>query len=281
MGGKYRYGVDSAEKGLRMENAMRLWKQLQKEIKKKDIFLFLDYDGTLTPIADTPQKAKLSTETKKVLARLAVIPCIKLAIVSGRKIADIKKQIGLRRIIYAGNHGLEIEAAGLKFPTPVSRQTKVVIKNIGEDLKCALSDIKGVLVEDKGLALSVHYRLVKKNNAINKLKTILKNVLEPYLAAGKIKVSKGKKVFEIKPPLEWNKGKAVEWLLKKLQARREKHTLLIYIGDDTTDEDAFKALRGKGLSIAVGKPGKSSASYFLNNTGEVISFLKQIAEIKQ
>lgn len=282
MGGEYRYGVNGAEKDLKMKNAMAVWKELRKKIEEKNVFLFLDYDGTLTPIVEAPQKAKLPVQTRKVLKRLALVSGVKLAVISGRKIADIKKQVGLCGIIYAGNHGLEIEAPGLKFQTAVSRHTKAALKNIGEDLKCKLSDVKAVFMEDKGLTLSVHYRLVKKDSVINKLKSILENVLEPYLAAGKIKVGMGKKVIEIKPALEWNKGKAVEWLLKKSRVRRRgNQTLPIYIGDDSTDEDAFKVLRKKALPIAVGKSGKSLAHYFLNDTGEVISFLKQITEIKQ
>ena len=113
------------------------------------------------------------------------------------------------------------------------------------------------------------------------MQSVFKETVSPYRARGKIKINKGKKVFEIKPSTEWNKGYAVLWLLERLATSHgEKDILPIYIGDDATDEDAFKVLKKRGITIFVGRPKKSSADYFLNNTGEVIDFLKRIADFK-
>lgn len=278
MGGKYCYGVDRTKKDLKMKHLSSIWEKLKDEIRRRVIFLFLDYDGTLTPIVNTPDKAKLSASTKKVLRGLTGSSCVKLAVVSGRSLKDIKRLMGLKGIIYVGNHGLEIDAPGLKFISPVSPRIKAVIRNISNELKNRLSSINGLIVEDKGLTLSIHYRRVARPDFI-KMRTALQETAGHYLARKKIRINKGKKVFEIKPPTEWNKGHAVLWLLKKMLARHgEKNVLPIYIGDDVTDEDAFRAIKNKGLIVFVGKSKKSQAQYYLKDHKEVQNFLERIAE---
>lgn len=278
MGGKYYYGVDRTKKDLRMKHVSGIWERLKDEIRRKVIFLFLDYDGTLTPIVNTPEDAKLSVSAKKVLRGLTGASCVKLAVVSGRSLYDIKRLVGLKGIIYVGNHGLEIDAPGFKFISPVSPRIKAVIRNISSELKNRFSSTNGLITEDKGLTLSIHYRRVARSDFI-KMRTALQETAGSYLAEKKIRINKGKKVFEIKPSTEWNKGHAVLWLLKKMLARHgEKSVLPIYIGDDVTDEDAFRAIKNKGLTVFVGKPKKSQAQYYLKDHKEVQNFLERIAE---
>src|SRR3989338_1714996 len=184
-------------------------------------------------------------------------------------------------LIYAGNHGLEIETPKIKFKVPVSIRYVVTLKKIKTILRKKLSKIKGVIVEDKGLTLSVHYRLVEAKDAWA-VKTVFHEVLAYYIVSNKVKIRPGKKVLEIRPPLEWDKGKIVLWFL----ARRKfilngEPCLSIYIGDDVTDEDAFRALRDKGLTIFVGEHQHSFAKYYLRNTKEVTEFLEQVLKIKQ
>lgn len=278
MGGKYCYGIDRIKKDLKMKHVSDIWEKLKDETRRKVIFLFLDYDGTLTPIVNTPDRANLSVSAKKLLKNLAGVSCVKLVIVSGRSLHDIKRMVGLKGIIYVGNHGLEIDAPGFKFISPVSPRIKAVIQNISSDLKNRLSGINGIITEDKGLTLSIHYRLAAKANLI-KMRTVLKETIEPCFGGKKIKINKGKKVFEIKPSIKWNKGHAVLWLLKKMHVRYgKKNVLPIYIGDDITDEDAFREIKNKGLSIFVGRPKESHAQYYLRNHNEVQGFLRRILE---
>lgn len=281
MGGKYYYGVDRAKKDLRMRHVSDMGEKLEKEIERRTVFLFLDYDGTLTPIVDMPEQAILPKKTKEIFKALSENNQCRVAIISGRALRDIKKLVGLKGIIYVGNHGLEIDAPGIVLPSFIFPRIKVIMRNIKNDLKKRLLGMKGIFLEDKGITLSIHYRLATKASFI-KMQSVFKETVRPYLARGKIKINKGKKVFEIRPSTQWNKGYAVLCLLERLAASHgEKDALPIYIGDDATDEDAFKVLRKRGITIFVGRPRNSAADYFLNDTKEVADFLKRIAKLKQ
>lgn len=253
------------------------WNEMERKLKGKNIFLFLDYDGTLTPIVEHPEEATLSFETKELLNKLAKSPKCKLAIVSGRALRDVKNMVGLNEVIYVGNHGLEIEGPKIKFESPVSSEFKNTLQKIKEDLEKKLAGISGVMIEDKGLTLSLHYRLVKKEDHLI-IKNIFNYTVQPYLVKKKIKIKPGKKVLEIRPPIEWDKGKVVLWLIARWKfSLGDKDIAPVYIGDDITDEDAFKALRNKGITIFVGRQSKSYAKYYLKDTDEVGEFLSRIA----
>lgn len=259
-----------------MKNLFRHWDSLKRELSDKHIMLFLDYDGTLTPIVSSPEKAFISQEVKELLNELSKSSKCKLAIISGRSLKDIKNIIELKEIIYSGNHGLEIEGPKIQFVTPVSVRYKAILAQIKKELNKRLSSVRGAFVEDKTLSLSLHYRLVDKEN-IPKVRTIFYETVIPYLVRNKIKIKTGKMVLEVRPPSEWNKGKIVLWLLARQRvALKDKEVVPIYIGDDKADEDAFKVLKKNGISIFVGKPKLSYAQYYLKDTGEVKEFLKRI-----
>ncbi|MEW6101384.1 MAG: trehalose-phosphatase [Candidatus Omnitrophota bacterium] len=250
--------------------------KIREVLEGKALMLFLDYDGTLTPIVRTPDKAVLSRKVKKVLSGLSQKPDFKLAIISGRALEDVQEKVGLKNIIYVGNHGFEIEGAKIKFRSIISVRFRAILDQLKKDLGMKLSGIKGVLLEDKGLSLSLHYRLVDKRQ-IPEVRRILHEAAFFYVVRNKIKIKSGKKVLEIRPPIDWDKGKVVLWLLARGKfASQGKAVFPVYIGDDKTDEDAFKALRRHGLTVFVGKTGSSLAEYYLKNTKEVLSFLKII-----
>jgi len=257
------------------------WVNLKKDIIDKYIILFLDYDGTLTPIADMPHQAIIPKETKALLTKLTRSLRVKIAIISGRSLSDIKNLVGLKDIIYAGNHGLEIEGPKIKFESRVSPRLKSIIRHIYENAVSKLSKIKGVLIEDKGLTISVHYRLINKKD-VQRFLSIFNEITDPYIVRGKIKINSGKKVYEIKPPVMWDKGKVVLWLLAKQQFLLGENKIFpVYIGDDVTDEDAFKVLKKKGLTIFVGGQASSEAQYYLKTTEEVTEFLRLISDLKR
>lgn len=243
------------------------------------LFLFLDYDGTLSPIANTPDNAVLPQITKNILKHLVGKTDHRIAIISGRKLSDIKTKIGLRNIIYAGNHGLEIVGAKIRFKSPVTQKLKQIMRIITQDLRSKLLGVKGALVEGKGLTLSIHYRLVSKKN-LSIFEKIISEVTDPLVAYNKIRINPGKKVYEIKPAVNWDKGKVVLWIMARQQSVLGKGKFLpVYIGDDITDEDAFKALKKKGLTIFVGNPRRSAADYYLKSPGEVKKFLNLILSL--
>lgn len=263
-----------------MKYLFNQWNTIKDQIKDKYLFIFLDFDGTLIPITQTPGKVILPKEVKELLKRLADNPRLKLALISGRAIEDVKNKIGLKNIIYSGNHGLEIEGPKINFKPVVSSRLKIIMERIKNNLKERISTVDGAFVEDKGPSLSLHYRLVNKSQ-IPLLKTIFHEAVILYLVQNKIKVKPGKMVLEVRPPVEWDKGKVVLWLLSRQAFALKKGNILpIYIGDDVTDEDAFKALKKKGLTIFVGEPKESCARYYLNTPEEVIDFLSRISEIQ-
>lgn len=257
------------------------WDKIRKDLNNKFIALFFDYDGTLTPIIGTPDKAILPSETKELLKRLIKNRKCELAIISGRALKDIKKKVDIPDIVYVGNHGLEIEGPKIRFESPISARYKRILQHIKDDLNTNLSAINGAFMEDKGLSLSIHYRLVDRK-IISEVKTIFHETTILHILRDDIKVKTGKKVFEIRPSIEWDKGRVVLWLLARWRfALKDKDIMPVYLGDDVTDEDAFKALKKRGISIFVGMPNSSYATYYLKDTDEVKGFLRLILDLQK
>jgi trehalose-phosphatase len=248
---------------------------------KKNVLLFLDYDGTLAPIVETPEKAEIDQKTKKLLENLSALSDCQIAIVSGRAMNDIKKRINLKKIIYVGNHGFEILGPNICFENSHFPQSRKIFQRILKTLRSGLQDVKGVIFEDKGATLSVHYRLVE-DKQIKFFEKVFQKTLKTYAADKELRVRKGKKVYEIRPPIDWDKGKAVLWLLKENRNFLENEkAVAIYIGDDETDEDAFDVLKEKALTIRVGKSESSKAKYYLEDVEEVKELLKKILLLKK
>lgn len=279
MGGKHHYGVDHHKED--MKHLFSDWAVIGKSLKGKFIYLFLDYDGTLTPIAATPRGAVTPARIRDLLRKLSRMSNCRIAIVSGRKLSDLEKRIKLKNIVYAGNHGFEIKGPKIKFKNPVPARYRRALEEILGRLKKELARIDGVIIEDKGFSLGVHYRLVSGEN-IPKVKNVFYSITLVYELKNIISVKTGKMALEIRPPVAWDKGKVVLWLLgRRLFAMRDKKAkvLPVYIGDDTTDEDAFESLQGRGITIFVGRPKKTKALFYLRDTEEVAVFLDRVLEI--
>lgn len=264
-----------------MRNILLEWDKICRQFCGKYIYLFLDYDGTLSPIARTPDKAILAAGIKDALVKLSQADNIKLAVISGRALEDIKKRIGIPGITYSGNHGLEIEGPGLKFENPVYIRIEGIFDNLKALLKSSLASKQGVLIEDKGLSLSIHYRLVDRRQ-VSAVKAAVQEATRPYLLKKQLKLSAGKEVIEIRPAVGWDKGRIVLWLIAREGFAVSKREILpVYAGDDITDESAFKALKDKGITIVVGKPQQTAAGYCLNDTDEVGELLARILNISE
>lgn len=259
-----------------MEYLFNDWKSVVKKIDKNNLFIFLDFDGTLAPIVPTPKRAVLPKAAQRLLTKMSESPNIKLAFISGRRLEDIKSKIKIKNAIYSGNHGFQLEGPKIKFQPLISPQYQKIIERVKSDLGQKIAHIQGAFIEDKGIILSLHFRLVDKKK-IAELKTIFHETVILHLVSNKIKIKEGKMVLEVWPPVEWDKGKIVLWLLaRRLLASKGGDILPIYIGDDVTDEDAFRVIKNKGLAIFVGTPKTSYAQYYLKNHSEVQKFLEKI-----
>lgn len=265
-------------------HALTEWSRWQEALREKELFLFLDYDGTLTPIVERPELAKLNPDTRLLLQDLSALKHVNVSIISGRPLSELKRLIGIRRLFYVGNHGFEAEGPKVRRRHFLDSKTQKLLSRIHRQLKNALKPMPDILVENKRFTLSIHYRSVRADQ-IERAFKILMEVIHPFLASQEIAISEGKKVWEIRPKTDWNKGKAVLWLLERFAGRRNhrgQNGLAIYMGDDTTDEDAFRVLEGKGLTVKVTDmpEAKTFAHYYVDSCEEVLTFLTQIKEYK-
>lgn len=245
----------------------RAGKILERLRGTERLFLFLDYDGTLTPIVSHPEKAYLSEEMKGLLLSLKKNPKILLAIVSGRSLRDSRNRVGVKGIYYVGNHGLEIFRPKQGTKWLVSKKIIQPLRGIRDRLCDQFRSMEGVLIEDKGCVLAVHYRNVDPKWVPSILMRLKQEMMNPVVS---LCLGFGKYVFEIRPKSSVNKGVAVLELLNDVEP---EGVLPIYIGDDQTDDDAFRALKGRGITIFVGSPGLSSAGYYVEDPSEVFQFL--------
>jgi len=249
---------------------------IKREIQGwKKFFLFLDYDGTLVPIAPTPKEAKPTGEILKVLKSLVKLDGIKLAIVSGRALKELEELIPLEGISLVGVHGAHIKMPnGEQISLVNEKVIKPIIRETKEKVKKILISRTGFILEDKELSLALHFRLASDEESI-KIINEFQNLADAIFYGSILEFVHGKRVIELKPR-GIGKGRAVDFLLKK---QCEPQMLPIYIGDDKTDEDAFKMLKGNGLTILVSEvPEKTHAKYRLRDPNEVLTLLKLIRE---
>ncbi len=264
-----------------MQHLFSVWQDFSKRLKvARRVLLLCDYDGTLTPIVDRPELADLSEKTRQLLQTLTRQKNFTVGIISGRALADLRQKVNVSNIIYSGNHGLEIEGPGIGLVNPLAAEMMPVFRLINQVLKKALAPIRGVLVEDKGLTISVHYRLVEESKS-EEVKNIFERVIDTARSLGKVRITSGKKVYEIRPGVDWDKGAAIEFLIGRFGKTKVKKELLpIFLGDDETDDDGFRVIeKHGGVSIFVGeKPARSAARYYLKSPAEVEQFLEQMID---
>ncbi|HYM07730.1 MAG TPA: trehalose-phosphatase [Terriglobales bacterium] len=228
--------------------------------------LFLDFDGTLVPLVQHPTKALLDGSTRETLARISRNSRIITTIISGRSLSDICGRIGLEGIVYAGNHGLEICGPQLRFMEPAAAARREELAHLSERLAAKLRHIEGAIVQFKGLTTSVHYRSAAPED-ITRIETAIKAAIASALAS--FRLAPSKMAFEIIPQTGWDKGKAVCWIEQHFG---DGNALSIYLGDDVTDEDAFKVLP-HGITVKVGDFAATAAKYWLADPPAVHEFL--------
>lgn len=250
-------------------------KEIKKLLGQKEPVLFLDYDGTLTPIVKRPEDAIISDEMKTVLRECA--KKFKVAVVSGRDMDDLKSKVNLGNLIYAGSHGFRISGPdGLYNEHEKTSEILPQLDKIEKLMQEVFPAIdSGIQIDRKRYAIGVHYRNAKEKNVpaiIGKVKEIVEKFPE-------FKTGEGKKIIEVKPDVDWHKGKALRWIMDKLGAADKNKFIPIYIGDDITDEDGFEAIKDFGIGILVGEHGKpTAAKYKLKDVSQVKEFLQTLAK---
>lgn len=238
-------------------------------------FLFSDFDGTLVSIRKDPAKVALTSQAHKTLALLA--RKIPIGIISGRSLVFLQKTIAIPEMILAGNHGLEIDMGRQRFRHPQAVSCQKEIQQLARGLKKKFPGIDGVFIEEKGLTLTFHYRLVPpgKREAVCKafhdyLKTVLKEDI--------LKVRGGKMALEVLPNIDWGKEDAIRWILERYKNRfPDRKVVPIYIGDDETDRAALALIQKIGISIFIGDAATTTikATFFLPYQTQVIALLRQ------
>jgi trehalose 6-phosphate phosphatase len=241
--------------------------------------VFLDYDGVLTPIVDRPENAVLSGSMRATVRELA--RRCSVCIVTGRDRTVVQQLMGIDDLVVAGSHGFDIwgPTKGSIFSDALAGFADLVAE-VSERLRGELGPVPGAVVERKRASVAVHYRLAAPEDRY-RVTGVVRAVLAAY--PGQLKVTPGKMVYELEPKIDWDKGKAVLYLIDVL-GLDSADVVPLYLGDDITDEDAFRVLRGRGIGIFVGSPDDpevsdrpTAAEFALASVEEVEQFLTRVA----
>lgn len=261
-----------------LPSALERADDLSRRLAGRRPAIFLDYDGTLTPIVERPELAVLSDAMRAIVRDLA--HRCPVAVVSGRDRADVERLVGIDGLIFAGSHGFDIRVpGGRRIAREEGGDFAPLLDSVKARLRREGGAIEGTLVEPKKASVAIHYRQVAEADR-PQVKTLVDAILAEHET---LRVTPGKMVYEIQPKLDWNKGKAVLWLLEALDLTAPD-VLPLYFGDDITDEDAFEALSGRGIGIYVsGATGEAdenrptAADYRLENPDETGRLLDTLA----
>jgi len=234
----------------------------------KRLLLFLDYDGTLVPIRKIPHKAVLTPSRKSILARLSEKAFV--CIVTGRSAADIRGLVPLDNIGFIGNHGLELVLGRRSWTHPQAKARRDALKALLSRIEKRTVRFPRIQVENKGVTGSIHLRRTDPA-----LYPIVRKIVAESVAKSRraFLLTEGKKVFEIRPNVDWNKGRGV---LKMSRWISDGGSRMMFIGDDRTDEDVFRALARDAVTIHVGRGRDSAARHRLADVDTVWRTLRRL-----
>lgn len=258
-----------------MRSLWSQWPKIRKLLARKNLILLFDYDGTLAPIVAHPSQTRLPAPTRAALTKLASSVRVALGIVSGRELRQLKRLVRLKHICYVGSHGLEWALPGLGPRLRISPRRSRPLRQITRELRYALRGLPNLWIERKIASVAVHYRGASFRHA-RSLRTQIASVARQY--AAHFKLLEGKKVFEFLPTGKTNKGTAVQALVARLRAWG-RFPVVVYLGDDATDESVFASLRQNDLGIFVGRPGRTRARFYLRSPSQVSKFLNELCKM--
>jgi trehalose-phosphatase len=231
------------------------------------LLVALDFDGTLSEIAATPDKAVLSAATRRLLAALARRPDTKVAVISGRALEDVRERVGLTGLFYAGNHGLEIEGPGIRWAHPSAVGLDLAIRQTLEE---ELREFPGLLIEHKKLGVAVHYRGVPAAHHGRlrlRMRAGLLDTPERY------RLLHGKRTFDFRLDVPWDKGHALRAIRRTLTGAWSS----VFVGDDVTDEEAFATIGPRALTVRIGRVKRTAAQYLMPQRRMIDLLLEALA----
>lgn len=254
-------------------SALDGWAAIEAELRGRPVAVFLDFDGTLSPIVDEPDAAELLPGVRPIIERIAAR--VPVAVVSGRGTADVAARVGVEGIHVAGSHGFEIAMPdGSRHDQPDAAASRPVLDQAVERLRADVGDVPGVVIEPKRFGLTVHDRMVADDD----VETVRTAATTVGAQLG-LRVTHGKRVTELRPDVDWDKGRAVRWLLDRLGAADH---LAVYLGDDRTDEDAFAALDPDAITVMVAAGDderETRARFTVTDPGQVRDLLERLADL--
>jgi trehalose-phosphatase len=253
----------------------RHWAALSRRLRdrrERRVALFSDFDGTLAPIVPHPDRARLPVRTRRALLRLAKLPTVTVALVSGRSLADLRRRVSLKSIHFIGSHGEEWTGARGRRRTRANARSVACIRELGRRLEKALASLPGIYVERKTVSVAIHYRRATPGEATEARRSVVE-MAKPYRK--QVRLLEGKKMVELLPAGSRSKGAAVA----RLRARWAPRRPLIYLGDDVTDETVFRRLRKGDIGIHVGDNSTTQAGYRVRSTRGAAQFLERLHEV--
>jgi trehalose-phosphatase len=240
----------------------------------RHLLLLCDFDGTLSPFDPDPRAVRLGDGMARVLGSLASRPDCTLGVISGRRLQDVRDRVTVPGELYiAGFHGLEIHAPGEAFLHPDASAAAATLQAIAEAVRPRIAGLPGVFVEDKDLSIALHYREAEPAVRVVAQSAFM-DAARAEIDAGRLRLLPGSCVLELLPSTGWHKGHALEWIRQRIQ-RVHGPTFTIYIGDDVTDEDAFRAVGSDGLTIGA-SDRVSGAQFHVNGPSDVERLLHSL-----
>ncbi len=260
-----------------MPHLINVWPSVSRRLASaRRVLLLFYYDVNLTPIASRPESDTLSDETRKMLSILAGMDRFVVGVVSGRGLADLEAMVAVPDLVYAGNHGLEMKGGGMDFVHPEAPAFEAPLAEVAALLERELAKVPGVVVNNKRLTLTVHFRNAPDSFSAQ-VDGMVGAATAPYVESGQMKITRGKKVVEVRPNLDWGKGKAIE----KIRDFCGDSPLPVFFGDDQTDEEGFAAVQDAGgIAVFVGPARESTLALHRLDTpaevGRVLALLTQL-----
>ena len=248
--------------------------ELARRREGRHLLLLFDFDGTLAPFDPDPEAVYLDDDVRGLLAGLALKPGSTVGIISGRRLPDLEKRLKIPGEVYvAGFHGLEIHTPGEVFMHPEAATATATMRTVAQSMRPHLPALPGVFIEDKVFSVALHYR--EADPAVRVVaQAYFMDAAREYVDAGRLRVLPGACVLELLPGVSWHKGSALQWIRERIE-RVHGPTFTVYVGDDVTDEDAFRAVGPDGLTISASDRA-SGAEFSVNGPAGVKRLLHSL-----